>query len=99
MPIEPTLRELIELGCAGEGSGQGSHATASSHAKGLADGDGSSSEHLVGSIDFVVTPADLLFDVAEVGAGATRWRPCRPTGCGLTGPAPLHDKLVRAMDS
>lgn len=52
-PIEPTLRGLIELDYVGKGLRRGSPATAWSHANGLADGDGSWSERLAGSTDFV----------------------------------------------
>lgn len=40
MLTEPTLQEHIGPGCAGEESQHGSHATASSHAKNLANGVG-----------------------------------------------------------
>ena len=52
MRIEPMLREFIELGFVDMGSRQGLRATVSSRAKGLAYGDGSSSEHLVRFIAF-----------------------------------------------
>ena len=51
-PIKPTLRGLIELGYVGKGLRRGSCDTAWSQAKGLADGDGWSSERLAGSTDF-----------------------------------------------
>jgi len=52
MLIAPTLLEHMELGRVGAGLQQGLRATAWSHASGLADGDGSWSERLVGSTSF-----------------------------------------------